>query len=107
MSKLTVADFNDEQLVHKLYESERSLVAAKFKHSLNQLENTSELTVLRKNIARLRTEARRRELEQCLKKDDLLGTFAKTFAGSDVNDVEDAEQGGFLQGIVDKLSSND
>ena len=50
-------DLTDEQLVHKVLQVERDLVTARFKHSMNQLENTARLRVLRRDIARLQTEA--------------------------------------------------
>ena len=65
-------DLSDAELVHKVLQAERDLVAARFKHSLNQLENTAKLGVLRRDIARMRTEARSRELENGLAKGQLL-----------------------------------
>jgi ribosomal protein L29 len=84
---------------------ERDLVAARFKHSMSQLENTSRLGVLRREIARLRTEARVRERAAGLGRNALLATHARTF-GPQVSatiPAAPAEKGGFLAGIVDKL----
>ena len=50
---------SDQDLVHAGLEAERELVAARFRHSTNQLENTAELRVLRRRIARIKTEVRR------------------------------------------------
>jgi len=101
-------EMSDEQLVHRVLQAERDLVAARFRHSMNQLENTATLRVIRRNIARWRTEARRREAEAELPKDTLLGRHARSF-GADAAEAGDApaEKGGFLSGIVDKLSPND
>ena len=55
------AELSDEQLVHKVLQAERDLVATRFKHKTNTLENTSTLRVIRRDIARLHTEARRRD----------------------------------------------
>ena len=50
------SEFSDEALVHKVLDNERVLVAARFKHSMNQLENTASLRFVRRDIARFRTE---------------------------------------------------
>ena len=105
------ADLSDEQLVHRVLQSERDLVAARFKHSLNQLENTAKLGVLRRDIARLRTEARARELAAGLRKGDLLAKHRTSFAGAGKpaagGETKATEKGGFLSGIVDKLTGKE
>lgn len=100
-------ELNDEQLIVKVFEVERALVAARFKHSMNQLENSSELKNLRRDIARLRTEARDREIAQGLAKDSLLSKHSAAAKGSVASSEAIEEKGGFLKGIVDKISGND
>ncbi len=106
-------DMSDEQLVHKVLQSERDLVASRFKLSMQQLENTSRLRVIRKEIARMRTEARRREIAAGLSRDALLGQHRRSFsaeervAGAAAAPVPKAEKGGFLAGIVDKLKGKE
>lgn len=101
-------DLSDEQLVHKMLQVERDLVAARFKHSTNQLENTASLGDLRKEIARLKTEARAREAANGLAKNALFERHASSFGGSsEGSSAGGAEKGGFLSGIVDKLTSKD
>lgn len=102
-------DLSDAELVHKVLQTERDLVTARFKHSMNQLENTSKLGVLRRDIARMRTEARRRERETGLPKGKLLDQHRATFAGAGKQAAEAPaqEKGGFLSGIVDKLTGKD
>jgi len=106
-------DLTDEQLVHKVLQSERELVAARFKLSMQQLENTSRLRVIRKEIARLRTEARQRELRAGLAHDTLLAQHRRSFsaearaAGAPATPAPKAEKGGFLAGIVDKLKGKE
>lgn len=99
-------ELTDKDLVTKVFQVERELVTLRFKHSTNQLENTATLRSLRKEIARLKTEARRREVEQGLAKEALFSKFPP-----DLSVVEDAPEaaakGGFLQGIVDKISGSD
>ena len=102
----SVVEMSDEQLVHRMMQAERDLVSARFKHSMNQLENTSKLSVLRKEIARLKTEARRRESNNGLAANALSTLHAKSF-GVNRGSSAPAEKGGFLSGIVDKLTSND
>lgn len=101
------ADLSDEQLVHKVLQAERDLVATRFKHKTNTLENTSSLRVIRRDIARLRTEARRRELEGGLAKGELLSKFASSFTRASSGEAAPAEKGGFLSGIVDKLTGKE
>jgi large subunit ribosomal protein L29 len=101
---MAFADLSDEQLVHKMMSTERELIAARFAHAANQLENTASLRVLRKDIARLQTEARTRETAGGLNKDALIAKYRGSFS-SDGAPAAAGEQGGFLQGIVDKLAS--
>ncbi len=105
-----LGEMGDEAVVHKVLTLERDLVAARFRHSLNQLENTASLRGLRREIARLRTEMRRREREQELPKDSLLHRFRGSFQGESAASGEPAEageKGGFLSGIVDRLTGKD
>jgi ribosomal protein L29 len=101
-------EMTDVELIHTLMDTERELVGVRMRHSMNQLENTSTLAVLRKNIAQMHTEARRRELEQGMKKDTLLHTHRQTYSSDTAAAAEDgAEKGGFLSGIVDKLTATE
>jgi len=102
-------DYTDEQLVHRVLQAERELVAARFKRSMNQLENTARLRVLRREIARLRTEARARETANGLAKDALIVKHRATFGGvvTRPSGAAPAEKGGFLSGIVDKLTGKE
>ena len=109
----TASDYKsltDEALTHRLFEVERELVKARFAHSMGQLENTAALGGMRKDIARIKTEARTREVAQGLPKDSLVRTHRSTFSAAAPPDstADTAEEkGGFLQGIVDTLTSND
>lgn len=97
---------SDQDLVSKVYQVERELVGLRFKHSTNQLENTSTLRNLRREIARLKTEARRRETVQGLAKEGLFSKFRPVVV-VDEPTVESTVKGGFLKGIVDKISGTD
>lgn len=98
-------DLSDEQLAHRVMSTERELVAARFRHSMNQLENTASLRDLRRDVARLRTEARRREAAQGLMKDALIASFKGSFQRDGSESEAPAAKGGFLSGLVDKLST--
>ena len=101
-------DVSDQDLVHRVLQLEMDLVGARFKHSRGQLENTAELRGMRRDIARLRTEARRREKEAGLGKDALLHTHRGSFASGTAGASEEAaEKGGFLSGIVDRLTGSE
>jgi large subunit ribosomal protein L29 len=102
------SEVTDEQLVHRVLQAERDLVAARFKHSMNQLENTSRLRVLRREIARLRTEARVRETAGGMPRNALFARHRATFGGTrPTGTAAPAEKGGFLSGIVDKLTGKE
>ncbi len=103
---MAYADLSDEQLVHQVLTNERDLLAARFQHAANQLENTVSLRVHRKEIARLQTEARRREVAGDLPKDSLIAKYRGSFSADGAPAAAD-EQGGFLQGIVDKLAGTE
>ena len=100
------ADLSDTEIAAKAYQTERDLVTARFKHSTNQLENTAELRVLRREIARLQSEARRREIANSLVKGSIFASYRP--AGEDAPVTESVEaKGGFLQGLVDKISGTE
>lgn len=103
----TFAELTDEQLVHKALQIERDLVTARFKHSMNQLENTARLRVLRRDIARIQTEARTRELKAGLEKNALMARHQASFGAVRGAGAAQPEKGGFLSGIVDKLTGKD
>lgn len=104
------SELSDEQLVHKALSTERELVTARFAHSMGQLENTATLKVLRRDIARIKTEARRREADQGLGKDALFNRYRPSFQAEGAAPAEpeaQEEKGGFLKGIVDKLKGSE
>lgn len=98
---MALTEFDDKDLVQKLVEQEHALVRARFQNSMGRLENTAALKGLRKDIARIRTELREREVAKGLPKNALLNLRSKiTITRSESS----AEQGSFLQGVVDKLA---
>jgi len=95
---------SNDDLVTQLRSTERQLVQARFQHSMGQLDNSSSLDILRKNVARILTELRVREATDGLPKGSLCHgstTLAPVDGDASVEAVSDA---GFLKGIVDKMT---
>ncbi|TVQ91746.1 MAG: 50S ribosomal protein L29 [Deltaproteobacteria bacterium] len=103
----TIKSMSDESLTHRLVEAERELVHRRFAHSQGALENTASLRELRKEIARIKTEAGRRESQQGLPRDAIFNKYRKTLGKSQPKAASEESKGGFLQGIVDKLTGNE
>lgn len=99
----TFNDLDDGALVTELARKQHELVTARFAHSMSRLENTATLGGIRKDIARIQTELRRRELAAGLPKDSLAATH-KADPASLAASSGAGESGGFLSGVVDKLS---
>ena len=55
-------ELSDDELVIRLTETKDELFKLRFQHVTGQLENSSRLSVLRKDIARLNTVLRQREI---------------------------------------------
>ncbi len=102
-----IKDLTDEKLVHTELGLERDLIAGRIRLATNQLEDTSTLKKLRRDIARLQTAARQRELEQGLNRNALKNRYRGSFKADGTAQDGDEDGGGFLKGIVDKISSND
>ncbi len=103
-----IRDFSDEKLVHTELELERELIAARIRLATNQLEDTSTLKKLRRDIARLQTAARTREVDQGLNKNALRNKHRGSFsADGTAKSGDDGGGRGFLKGIVDKISGSD
>lgn len=106
-----MADVNtlsDAELATALGSAERELVTKRFDLAAQRLQDTSSLRVIRRRIARIHTEARRREIAGGLPK-GALGHAARVGVEPGVAAPEGspAERGGFLAGIVDRLTGKD
>lgn len=102
---LDLKSMSDEQLVHQGLQFERDLMSARFRLHTQQLEDTSTLQKLRRNIARVQTQLRAREQEQGLRKNALRDQHAPSFSPSKGESQE--ESGGMLAGIVDKMKGSE
>ena len=101
-----LTEITDADLVGKVVALEREIVTARFAHSMGKLKNTASLKVARRAIARLQTEARRREIAAGSAKGSLLaGASAASGASEKSNEASSSD--GFLKGIVDKIGSKD
>lgn len=103
MAATAFAEIDDAGLVRQLAVQERELLRAQFKLSMSQLENTASLRNIRRDIARIRTEIRRRELAEGLDKDALLRAHPVDQRELGTAGGEGSAEGGFLSGVVDKL----
>lgn len=101
------ADLTDEQLVHGALDAERDLVRKRFKHKMNQLENQAQLGQIRRDIARMQTEARTREIARGLAKGSIFNIHRGSYGGKGIEAEAGAAKGGFLSGIVDKLTAKE
>ncbi|MEK7256881.1 MAG: 50S ribosomal protein L29 [Bacteroidota bacterium] len=57
-------ELNDEELVAEMQGAETEYQKMTFDHAVKGLDNPMEIRTLRRDIARLKTEARKRELAQ-------------------------------------------
>ena len=103
MANQNLRELGDAELVHFLLSTEHGMVESRFKHSLNQLENTASLRDVRRDIARARTELRAREIASGVGPNTLSREHRGSFSIG-AGEVSSVEKGGFLSGVVDKLS---
>ena len=61
--KINYKDMTDADLKNRLTEVSEELLSAKLKHSVGQFKKTSEFSKLRKEVARVKTLLRLRELK--------------------------------------------
>ena len=102
MKMAEIKEFSDEQLVHQELLIERQIIDARFQKQMGTLENTAVFSGFRKDIARLRTEQRRREKEQDLPKNAFRAKYSGGFS-FESNETSSPASEGFLKGISDKL----
>jgi large subunit ribosomal protein L29 len=62
MKTTQIREYNDVELVDKLKDARAELFNLRFQLATGQLDNTGRIAVVKKDIARLHTEMRSREL---------------------------------------------
>ncbi|MCU0405522.1 MAG: 50S ribosomal protein L29 [Ignavibacteriaceae bacterium] len=65
-----IKEMKTEEIIQRIKDEEQSLVDLKFSHQLKQLTNTAKIKNVKRDISRLRTILRERELQTA-------GTFVK------------------------------
>ena len=67
MKQIDIRDLSSDDLNEKLLEQKELLVKLKMNHVVSPLENPKQLGVIKKTIARVNTELRKRELQEVTK----------------------------------------
>ena len=62
MSNSDLREINDDALLHKLAESKQALYNLRFRNATGQLDSPAEIPVVRRQVARINTELRAREI---------------------------------------------
>ena len=63
MKKEDYKELNDKELLERLDAAEKEYVQTKIQHSISPLDNPAKINVVIRNIARMKTEVRARELK--------------------------------------------
>jgi large subunit ribosomal protein L29 len=58
-----IREMKDEELIKRIEEEEKNLVDLRFSHQLKQLTNTAKLKLVKKDIAKMKTILKERELK--------------------------------------------
>ena len=104
---------SDEKLVHRELDLEREMLELNFRKRMGQLEDTSKLAKVRKDIARARTAERLREREQGLNRDALrglhMGSWTRGSGSASAASTEASTGGrrGFISGLVDRITGKE
>lgn len=67
MKQIDIKDLSTDDLMEKLAEQKELLIKLKMNHAVSPLENPKQLGAIRKTIARVKTELRKRELQEVAK----------------------------------------
>jgi large subunit ribosomal protein L29 len=58
-----ILEMSDEEIIKRIEEEENNLVDLRFQHELKNLTNTAKLSLAKKDVARLKTVLRERQLK--------------------------------------------
>lgn len=64
MKMYEIKEMKDEELHKRIEEEELNLIDLRFQHELKNLTNTSKLKLVKKDIARMKTTLRNRQLKE-------------------------------------------
>lgn len=106
MAAIDFKTLSDEQLVHHELSLERQLIESSFRHRTSQLDDMSKLKKLRRQIARIRTEERTREIAAGVGTDSLRNRFRGSFKAGALS-AQVGGAGGFLKGISESYGLSD
>ncbi len=67
MKQIDIKDLSTDDLNEKLLEQKEMMIKLKMSHAVSPLENPKQLGVIKKTIARVMTELRKRELQEAAK----------------------------------------
>lgn len=62
MKNYEIKEMSSEEIIKRIDEEEKNLVDLRFAHELKQLTNTAKLKLVKKDIAKMKTILRQREL---------------------------------------------
>ena len=67
MKQIDIKDLSTDDLTEKLLEQKEMLIKLRMNHVVSPLENPKQLGVIKKTIARVKTELRKRDLAEVAK----------------------------------------
>ena len=67
MKQSVISELSNAELIERLDEEKKQLVKLKINHAVSPLENPCKIQEYRKTVARIKTEIRRRELNDSKK----------------------------------------
>lgn len=62
MKMFEIREMNDVELIKRIQEEEKNMIDLRFQHELKNLTNTGKLKIARRDIARMKTVLKEREL---------------------------------------------
>lgn len=70
MKLYEIKEMSTEEITKRIKEEENNIMDLRFQHSLKNLTNTAKLKIIKKDIARMKTILKERELKQENKNSD-------------------------------------
>jgi large subunit ribosomal protein L29 len=59
-----IREMKDNEILQRIKEDEKSILDLRFSHALKQLTNTAKLKLIRRDVAKMKTVLKQRELEE-------------------------------------------